>query len=146
MSPTADRDDPFGAYHFLVEIDGITTAGFRECSGLCSEVAVIEYRNGNEQANVRKLPGLARFGNIVLKRGVTAGAKELWQWHKLVLDGKTDRRSGSIVLLNEAREVEMRWNFREAWPCRYEGPIFSATANEVAIETLELAIERLELE
>jgi len=145
MSPSS-RNDPYGAYNFVVEIDGIATAGFSECSGLSTEVDVIEYRNGNEQTRARKLPGLARYANIVLKRGITAGARELWEWHKQVLDGKIDRRSGSIILLNEAREQVVRWNFREAWICKYEGPTLNATGNEVAIETIELVIEGLELE
>lgn len=142
---TGARDDPFRSHHFLVEIDGVTTAGFAECSGLNIEVAVVEYRNGNEENAVRKLPGLRKYSNIVLKRGYTRDTS-LWQWFKQVLDGKTERRSGSIILLDEARQPVLRWNFREAWPCKYEGPLFNAKANEVAIETLELAVEGVELE
>lgn len=142
---TGQRDDPFSAFNFLVVIDGVTTAGFSECSGINMETDAIEYRNGSEDITVRKLPGLKKFGNITLKRGFTKD-KGLWEWRKKVLDGKTERQSGSITLLNEAREAAVRWNFREAWPRKLDGPTFNAKTNEVAIETLEIVCEGVEVE
>jgi len=144
MPETGSRNDPFAAFNFLVEIDGVTQAGFSECSGINTETDPIEYRNGNEDITVRKLPGLKKFGNITLKRGYT-DTKELWEWRKKVLDGKTERKSGAVVLLNEARQPALRWNFFEAWPRKWEGPSFNAKNNEVAIETLEIVCERMEL-
>ena len=123
----------------------MTVAGFSECSGLTTETDIIEYRVGSEDITVRKLPGLKKFTNISLKRGYT-NSKELWEWRKKVLDGKTERQSGSIVLLNEARQPALRWNFREGWPNKLEGPTFNAKNNEVAIETMEIAHEGLVLE
>ena len=143
----ADRKDPFSAFNFQVDIEGVTVAGFSECSGLTAETDIIEYRTGDpkeDDITVRKLPGLKKFTNISLKRGYT-DSKELWEWRKKVMDGKTERKSGSIVLLNEAREEALRWNFYEGWPSKWEGPSFNAKNNEVAIETLEIAIEKLEL-
>lgn len=145
MANTGDRDDPFRSFNFLVEVDGVTTAGFSEVSGIMIETEPIEYRNGNENITVRKLPGIQKFGNITLKRGFTQD-NALWEWRKTVLDGKTERHSGSITLLNEAREATIRWNFREAWPSKLEGPTFNASNNEVAIETLELVVEAVEVE
>ena len=139
------RNDPYGGFNFLVEIDDVTVAGFAEASGLDSETEVIEYREGNQNTTVLKLPGLQKFTNITLKRGYTGGT-ELWEWRKTVLDGQTDRRSGSIVLLNEAREPVIRWNFFEGWPAALRGPILNAATSDVAIETLEIAHERLEME
>ena len=144
MAETGSRNDPFSAFNFLVEIDGVTVAGFSECSGLTIEQDVIEYRTGNLDITVTKLPGLKKFGNITLKRGFT-NSKELWEWRKAVLQGKTERQSGSVVLLNEAREPALRWNFREAWPRKWEGPAFNAKTNDVAIETIEMMHEGLEL-
>ena len=143
--PTASRDDPFAAFNFIVEIDGVTKAGFSECSGVTMETDPIEYRNGNEDITVRKLPGLKKFGNITFKRGFTKD-KGLWDWRKLVLDGKTERHSGSITLLNEGRKSSVRWNFREAWPRKLDGPAFNAKTNEVAIETLEIVVEDVSVE
>ena len=145
MPTTGSREDPFAAFNFLIEIDDVTKAGFSECSGLSMETDAIEYRTGSEDITVRKLPGLKKFGNVTFKRGFTTD-KKLWDWRKKVMDGKTDRKAGSITLLNEAREVAMRWTFREAWPRKLEGPTFNAKNNEIAIETLEIVVEGLQLE
>ncbi|MEM7585304.1 MAG: phage tail protein [Acidobacteriota bacterium] len=144
MSETGSRNDPYSAFNFRVEIDGGGAAGFAECSGLVTETDIIEYRNGDEDIRVRKLPGLKKFTNIVLKRGYT-DSKDLWQWRKTVMDGRTERRSGSVVLLNEAREEALRWNFSEGWPSKWEGPSLNAKNNETAIETLEIACEDIQL-
>ncbi|WP_086930814.1 phage tail protein [Agarilytica rhodophyticola] len=145
MAETGDRNDPYLAFNFLVEIDGVTTAGFAECSGLTTETDIVEYRNGDETNTLRKLAGLKKFTQIALKRGYTQ-SKELWDWRKKVMDGQTERQSGSIVLLDEARQEALRWNFREGWPSKWEGPTFNAKNNETAIETLEIAVEDLVLE
>jgi phage tail-like protein len=135
-----DRKDPFRSYNFLVELDGITRAGFRECSGLDSTQDPVEYREGNEPPTARKLPGLVKHSNITLKRGVTDDA-QLWEWRKKAMDGKVERKNGSIILLDEAGAEKLRWNFREGWPTKWTGPTFNATGNEVAIETLEIVHE-----
>lgn len=145
MPNTGSRDDPYAAFNFLVEIDNVTVAGFSECSGFNTETDAIEYRTGNLDITVTKLPGLKKFGNITLKRGFTAD-RSLWEWRKKVLDGKTERQSGSIVLLDEARQPALRINFRESWPRKWEGPTFNAKTNEVAINTLEIVCEGIELE
>jgi phage tail-like protein len=129
----------------LVEIDGVQVAGFSECSGLSTETDVIEYREGNERGGVRKLPGLSKYTNIVLKRGFTR-SRELWNWRKVVIDGGVERRSGAIVLLGENHVPVARFQFREGWPAKWEGPSLNAKSSEVAIETLEIAHEGLEVE
>ncbi len=143
--PTGERKDPYAGFNFIIEIDGITMAAFSECSGLSTNTDPIEYRYGSDDITVRKIPGLKKFSNITLKRGMTKDL-QLWKWRKTVLDGATERKAGSIVLLNEAREPAMRWNFKDAWPTKWEGPAMKATGNEVAIETLEIAHEGLDLE
>ncbi|MEV6304244.1 phage tail protein [Actinoplanes sp. NPDC051861] len=141
---TGERNDPYAGFNFLVEVDGVIAAGFNSVKGLDQENAAIEYRNGDETQTVRKLPGLRTYPNIVLTRGYTDN-KLLWQWRKRVVDGRTQRQSGSIVLLNEAREEALRWNFRDGWPAKLQGPSLDAKQNEVAIETLEIAHEGLEM-
>ncbi len=139
------RVDPYKNFKFIVEIDGIVHAGFSECSGLESRVEVIEYREGNEpETSVRKLPGRASYSNIVLKRGLT-DSRELYDWHRTAIRGPVDRKNGSIILLDDAGESKVRWNFRNGWPARWEGPLLNARGNAVAIETLEIAHEGLEL-
>ncbi len=143
--PDGKRNDPYGQFNFLIEIDGVVKGGFSEASGLTTDTNIIEYREGAEQqGTTRKLPGLMKYNNIVLKRGWTKD-KSLWAWRKKVIDGKTQRNSGSIVLLDEARNEALRWNFREGWPSKWEGPALNAKTSEVAVETLEIAHEGLEL-
>src|SRR5512143_665877 len=48
------------------------------------------------QGTTRKLPGLMKYNNVVLKRGWTKD-RWLWNWRKQVIDGKTQRASGAIV-------------------------------------------------
>ena len=141
MAPP-QRNDPYKAFNFVVEIDGIARAAFSEASGLESETAVIEYRAGTEHV-VRKLPGLTKFANITLRRGITQD-RELWDWRQNIVDGNPDRRNGSIILLDDQRAEVVRWNFHSGWPCKWEGPALNAKTNEVAIETLEIAHEGLE--
>ena len=139
--PVGNRQDPYRAYNFLVEIDGITRAGFRECSGLDSGQDPIEYREGNEKPlTARKLPGLVKYSNITLKWGVTDDA-DLWEWRKKAAEGKVERKNGSIVLLDDTGDEKMRWNFHDGWLTKWTGASFNATGNDVAIETLEIAHE-----
>jgi phage tail-like protein len=140
---TGDRKDPFRSFNFLVEIDGIARAGFRECSGLDTSQDPIEYREGGDGLTARKLPGLNKYSNITLKWGMTDD-DELWKWRKKAMDGGVERKNGSIVLLDQTGEEKVRWNFVSGWPTKWTGPTFNATGNEVAIETLEIAHEGLE--
>ncbi|RPJ61093.1 MAG: phage tail protein [Acidobacteria bacterium] len=136
--------DPYANYNFRLEIDGITKAGFTECTGLNAECNVIEYREGDESLVMRKLPGLLKFGNVTLKRGVSSDP-ELFNWFKTVSDGDITRdESMSIVLLDEKRQEAVRWNLRNAWPAKWTGPDLKGNANEIAIESLELAHEGVE--
>ncbi len=140
---------PFvGNFNFLVEIEGITPdstsiiGGFSEVSGMISYSEVIEYRVGNSKS-VIKVPGRTRVGNIVLKKGLTSGV-ELERWRSAIEKGVRDVRSGSIILLDHEMNEKTRWNFYEAWPCRYDAPALDASGESVAVETLELCVERIE--
>ena len=142
--PVGDQKDPYRGYNFLVEIDGITRAGFRECSGLDSTQDPIEYREGNEGLTARKLPGLNKYSNISLKWGITDDA-ELWDWRQQVMDGNIAgaRKNGSIVLMDDTGEEKVRWNFREGWPTKWTGPSLNATGSDIGIETLDIVHEGL---
>jgi phage tail-like protein len=141
-----DRIDPFRVFNFVIDIDDTPVAGFSEVSGLSAEGDSTEYREGNEAENhVRKLTGLRKYSNLTFKRGFTRD-DTLWRWYVNIANGVPDRRNGSIVLLNEAHEPVMRWNFENAWINKIEGPSFKATGNDVAIESMELVHEKLTLE
>jgi phage tail-like protein len=136
------RVDPYRAFNFLVEIDGISQAGFQECSGLDASTDTVDYREGTDPGHVRKLSGLNKYTAITLKRGITDSG-ELWNWRKAVIDGKTERKNGSIVLLDETGAEKLRWNFSNAWPSKWTGPAFNSTGSSVAVETLELTHEEV---
>ena len=138
----ATRVDPYRSFNFRVEIDGITQAGFQECSGLDSQTASIDFRLGDDPMHVRKLTGLNTFSAISLKRGVT-DSDELWKWRQTVVDGKAERRNGSIVLMDDKGAEKVRWNFSNAWPSKWTGPSFNSTGNSVAVESLEITHEEI---
>ncbi len=138
--PVGDRRDPYGVYNFLVEIDGITRAGFQECTGLDSSQEPSDYREGTDPLTMRKLPGLVNYSNISLKWGITDDP-EIWQWRQRAIDGRAERRNISIVLLNDAGEERVRWNLRNCWPTMWKAPDFNAQSNDVAIECLEVVHE-----
>jgi phage tail-like protein len=136
------RVDPYRGFNFLVEIDGITQAGFQEVSGLDASTDAVDYREGADPNHVRKLTGLNKYSAITLKRGVT-DSDELWRWRKAAIDGRTERKNGSIILLDESGVEKIRWNFTNAWPSKWTGPSFNATSTAVAVETLEITHEEV---
>jgi phage tail-like protein len=138
------RVDPYRNYSFRVEIDGITQAGFAECTGFGAATEPIEYREGTELLTVRKLPGMTKYPNITLKFGLT-DSRDLFDWYTDITKGKIERKNGSIVVLDTDGVTEaVRWNFYDAWPTKYDGGALNAKGTDAEIETLELAHERLE--
>lgn len=145
MPQTGARNDPFRTFNFVVSVDGIEVAGFHEAGGLTVETESVEYRRGDSLDNYPvKLTGLSRFPNITLARGQTADLS-LYRWYVEVLNGTVERRDGSVELLSEARESMLRWDFFGGWICKWEGPAFNASANEVAIERIEICVESVKL-
>lgn len=143
---TDQRNDPYRAFNFRVDIDGTSVAAFSEVSGLSAEGDPVEYREGTDvPLTVRKLVGLRKYTNITLKRGYVQN-DTFWKWYQNIANGVPDRRNGTITLMDEARKEVMRWNFENAWINKVEGPSFNASGNEVAIESVELCHEGLTLE
>lgn len=143
---TGTRNDPYRAFNFRIEIDNLTVGAFSECSGLSSDGDAVDYREGTDiPLNVRKLVGLRKYANIVLKRGYTQNT-ELWDWYSNIVNGVPDRRNGTIILMDEARNDVLRWNIENAWINKIEGPSFKANGNEIAMESVELVHEGLTLD
>ena len=140
------RQDPLRNFRFRVEIDGLQAAAFSEVLIGATTTETIDYREGNERVNhVRKLPGLHKFANVTLKRGVTT-SMELFNWHKQILAGDTAnaRRNVSIIVLDESGQDQARFNVSDAWPVKYDVSDLNAKGNEVFIELLELTNEGVE--
>jgi phage tail-like protein len=142
-------EELYGGFMFLLEIQGIIgdtrviVGGFKSVSGMDSETEVIEFKQGNDMV-VRKKPGRTTYANIVLERGYTA-TDDLWQWRKNIEDGKIDRRSGSIIILDNDGQTEVaRYNFYEGWPCKWYVPDMDADKSSMAIEKVEIAVEKIE--
>jgi phage tail-like protein len=140
---------PYPAYNFKVSVTNVDTGdtvsgSFSEVSGLTVDIQPIEYRDGTDDTTVRKVRGLRKISNITLKRGIS-GHIGFWTWVLAGISGDVLRQQGYIALLNEDRAEVMRWNFNQAWPTKYTGPSLNAKNNEIAMETLELAVEDLRI-
>ena len=129
-------------FNFKIEIEGVTTGAFRNVEGLDSETEIIEYQDGDDLI-LRKRPGRTKYSNITLKRGYINNT-ELWEWRKAVVEGKVQRKSGSIILCADNGEEIMRYNFFEAWPTKWKGFTLDGKGTDVNVEELELAVEKLE--
>ncbi len=128
----------FTASRFSIELAGLLTATFKECSGLSGEIEVETFREGGLNSYEHKLPGRVKYGNITLKSGVAA-ASEMWDWFYDVSMGNVERKNVSIIMHFQSGIEGARWNLEAAYPVRWEGPSFAAGSAEVTIQTLELA-------
>lgn len=119
---------------------------FQEVTGLSSETQVIEYRGGNSKVySTVKMPGIQKFGNITLKKGIFKGDKTLWDKYNLIKMNTYKRSTILISLLDESNAVAMSWKLLNAFPTKMTVSDMKADANEIAVETMELAHEGLSL-
>jgi phage tail-like protein len=146
MATTGERRDVFSAYTFLVEVDGDqgSAAYFRSVSGLSSKAEVVPMQQGGVNDIEHKLIGRTSFANLILKRGLATGDG----WNKRLRFISSDsspikRFNGSITQLGPGMQPVHRWQFVKGWVCKWEGPEFDASKNEVSIETIEIAHEGL---
>lgn len=139
--------DPLLSFHFQVDFPGKATGYFLSCNGLGSETAVIDHKvvaQTGEPIN-RKLAGRLSWGEVELKRGVTANL-EFWQWHGDVRRGGVAdaRMDGSIRMIDETGTVIAEWTILQAWPSKISGPEAKSDDNNVAMESLTLVHEYIE--
>jgi phage tail-like protein len=117
---------------------------FQEVTGLSSETQVIEYRGGSSKVySTVKMPGIQKFGNITLKKGIFKGDTALWDNYNLIKMNTIKRSTILISLLDESNAVAMSWTLLNAFPCKITVTDMKSDANEVAVETMELAHEGL---
>lgn len=149
----ADRITPYGAFNFIVNLNGEHDAesplgGFSDVSGLGMEITMAEYRNGNEKENhVRKVAGIHKVSDVTLKRGIV-NSSDLWDWMKQTQrNGPEAKRTVTITLRDEAGENVESWTLRNVVPMKYTGPTLAAKGGgDVAMEELVLSAEGLDLE
>jgi len=135
--------DPYRAYNFKLEIQGVTEGHFTECSGIGVKVDVINYREGGNSQILHRLPGPVSYADITLRYGLTKSA-QMWEWFLSAVKGKVDRRNISIILMDNDGVTEvMRWNLEKAWIAEWRGAPLDASGHEVAVEMMTLVYETL---
>ncbi len=138
MAATGSRNDPYLSFRFEVRLDGISLAGFSECTGLQLETEFQDYMEGGVNDYVHKFPTRTKQGNLTLKRGIVD--VQLWEWYFDQSKGTIAPKDGAIVVHDASgAEVVMEWLFTDAMPVKWQAPDFNATQNNVAVETLELS-------
>ena len=141
-----DRRDPFRTFNFRLEIDDIPVAAFSDVGGLQSDGEIADYRTGMDiPLTMRRIPGLRKFGPITLKRGMVSDTT-LWDWYRNIVNGKQDRRNGSVILMDEQRNDVLRWHFESGWPNKISASDLKASGNELAVESVELIVEDIVFE
>ena len=117
---------------------------FQEVTGLETEAQIIEYRAGNSSLFAPiKMPGLAKVGNVTLRKGIFVTDQLLWTWFKSITMNTIARSNIVINLLDETGAVKMRWQLNNAFPVKISGTDMKADGNEVAVESLEVAFETM---
>ena len=141
------RTKAHAAFRFAVQIEGITEAVFTECTLPTLEVEVHQQMEGGLNNAVHHLPGRVKAGKITLKRGISSSDK-LLAWYMDIAQGKisSSRRTVSVVMYDSLLEEVMRWNFEGAFPSRWTGPSFVSGNSALAIETLELSYQSMDVE
>ena len=143
----SQRAQVHAAFRFAIQIDGITEAVFTECTLPALEVEIHQQKEGGLNNAVHQIPGRIKAGKITLKRGL-ASSSELLAWYVDVAQGKIapSQRKVSVVMYDSMSEEVLRWNFDKAFPTKWTGPAFASDRNQVAIETLELAFQSIDVE
>src|SRR6185295_19321908 len=106
--------DPYKVFRFVVEINGTRVGGFAEVTGLEVRTEVDEQREGGVNDYVHKIPKETKYSNLVLKRGLT-DKTDLWDWHQQIVGGEIERKTLSVVLVDEQGREKWRWVFRDAF-------------------------------
>jgi phage tail-like protein len=128
---------------FNVEIDGVTVGGVNRVDGLEHEHEVVEYQDGDDMTTHFR-PGRQKPGRVTIERDWSS-TKEFFNWRQTVINGKVERKSVSIIFMNDAGEESMRVNLFDCYPTKWKGPSLNSKSSGHAAETIELMFERMEL-
>jgi phage tail-like protein len=139
------RRDPLQAFNFHIEIEGLVTAGFSECSGLQAEIEAQSYSEGGVNGFEHQFWGRTKYPRLVLKRGLTQ-IDGLWNWYWDVTQGKIQRKNGTIYLQDGQHNPILAWHFMQAMPVKWSGPDMRADSATVAFETIEVVHQGLRWE
>ena len=134
---------PMPKFFFSVTWGGNEIA-FQEVSGLDVQSEEIKYRHGDsKQFSVIKMPGMKKYGNVTMKKGVFKGDNKFWDWLKQIELNTIKRVPVIISLKDQAGASVMVWTLTNAWPTKISSTDLKSEGNEVAIETIEIVHEGL---
>jgi phage tail-like protein len=135
---------PLPKFYFSVTFDNGVTGSFQEVTGLETETKVIEYRHGDSNVfSPIKMPGLARVGNVTLRKGIFAGDVSFWNWYDQIKMNTIKRATVVVNLLDQTGAPKYVWTLNTAWPTKVTGTDLKSEGNEVAIESMELAFQTM---
>ena len=138
---------PMPKFRFSVDWGSQTDIAFQEVSGLETESQIIEYRASNSKAySPIKMPGIAKYGKVTMKRGIFVADNRFWDWYKQINMNTIERQTVTIKLLDEKGTPVMTWTLKNAWPTKITATDLKSDANEVAIDTIEIAHEGLTIQ
>lgn len=138
---------PMPSFYFKVEIGSLKEIAFKEVSGLDAEAQIIEYRHGNSpQFSTIKMPGIKKYSNIQLKKGVFVKDNKLFDWFNTIKLNTIQREPVTISLLDQEGKPTMVWKLTNAWPTKVTGVSMKSDGNEAAVEQVDLAHEGLVIE
>jgi len=142
VADTGSRSDPASAFRFTVKFDAMEPIGFSDCTGLQSEVEVLEYAEGGLNTHTWKLSGRSKQGNVTFKRGIVD--KLTWEWFRKIATGDFESRNCTIYVHDPsgANDV-LEFQLADAFPAKWQGPDLNANQNNLAIESMEVAHQGL---
>ena len=141
---TEDSNWPMPAFSFQVTLGTQKNVPFQEVTGLETETQMIEYRHSNsKQYSTIKMPGIAKYGNVTLKKGIFVNDNSFWAWYSQITMNTIARVTVVVQLLDEQSKPMMTWSLSNAWPTKITGPDLKSDGNDVAINTIEIAHEGL---
>jgi phage tail-like protein len=142
------RQDPDLAFHYALEIDGITSASFKECSGVEWEMEVVNLRSGGNNIHEHHLMGPGKFKPLEIKRGFMGGNGEFYHWMKGCVDpfskSAVKRVTVSLVIFNDEMWEVGRFNFYNCFISKWSGPSMDASNADIAFESMTIQYDWFE--
>ncbi len=142
VSSSAHSPDPWPAFRFMVEIDGIGPLRFQKCQNIGVDAQPDDGQTGGRHGPGYMLPPLKwNWKRVQLVRGMAKDGMALWRW---VIDTVNKRpiqpHDITITLLNMEGKPQMQWTFSQAYPVSWSlQPLDAGQAGNLAIETMDFA-------
>jgi phage tail-like protein len=130
---------------FHVKLDNGIEGFFTDASGFGYEMEVVEKSASTPKGDTitRKLPGVAKYQDITLKRPMSAD-KAFWDWVKKIRDGNLEYRTNGAVVITAMDGTELsRWTFTNVWPSKWSASDLDVGSDDVMTEEVTLAVEGL---